>query len=534
VNRPSTTASSTSATSILFAGLRPDNHGLAYALDGETLSWASLDQRARSYAGALARAGVGRGDRVAIYVETCLELVVALFGNYYLGAIHVPINTRYRTAELVHILRDSQPAAVIGDAAGAAVLDEALVAAELGDAPLRVGVGQGAAGVAFAELLAGPPFERALPADDDAALMIYTSGTTGPSKGVVHSLAGVVANIHALTGLWTWTSRDRLVLALPLFHVHGLCIGVHGAAIHQLTVLLERRFDPAAIVARFADHERGRGTLFMGVPTMYAALVEHLEAEPEAAATLARGRLFCSGSAALSPALWARFEALTGERILERYGMSETLITLTNPYLGPRKPGAVGRPVPGCEAAVVDEHGDALGPGETGELIVRSNGIMRGYWKLPEASAASFVDGREGRRWFLTGDVAYVDEDGDFHIAGRKSVDIIKSGGFKISSLEIEQVLEQAPEVAEVAIIGIDDPKWGQRIVACVRPSASAPADPDALLDALIEVHNHHLAAYKKPRGLLICEALPRNALGKLQKHRLLDQVAREGLTAER
>jgi acyl-CoA synthetase (AMP-forming)/AMP-acid ligase II len=519
-----------SATGHLFAALEQGQDGLAYELDGETMTWAQLDERARSYANALAHAGVSKGDRVAVYAETCLELIVALFGNYYLGAVHVPINTRYRAAELAHILRDAEPSAVLGDLAGEAVLDQALAEAGLARPPVRVGVDEGAAGFRFAELLAAAPGEYLRPSDHDLAMLIYTSGTTGPSKGVMLTHAAVVANTRALTGLWTWSERDRLVLALPLFHVHGLAIGVHGAALHGLPVLLERRFDPAAIIDRFGDHERGNASIFMGVPTMYAALVERLRTDPEGARALARGRLFTAGSAALAPELWEEFVALTDQRILERYGMSETLITLSNPYVGLRQPGAVGQPVPGCDAAIVDDEGQELGVGETGELIVHSNGIMAGYWRLPAATAAAFVPDRDGRPWFRTGDVAFVDERGYFHIVGRKSVDIIKSGGFKISAREIEEALAGHPQVAEVAVLGIPDPKWGERIVACVA-ARDLVADPAALLAELVARSQAALAEYKKPRGLYLCPALPRNALGKLQKHLLREAIERDGLT---
>lgn len=524
------------ATGHLFAALEDGSEELAYEFEGRSMSWAELDAQARSYAHALARAGVGRGDRVAVYLESCLETVVALFGNYYLGATHVPINTRYRTLEVAHILTDCQPAAVVGDEAGAEVLDQALARPEFEAAPpIRVGLGE-APGFRFAELLAAEPGDYLRPRDHEIALMIYTSGTTGPSKGVMLSHASVVANMRALTGLWTWSARDRLVLALPLFHVHGLCIGVHGAALHRMAVLLERRFDPAAVADRFAKHERGEATIFMGVPTMYSALVEHMRAEPEAATKLARGRLFTSGSAPLAAELWETFVELTDQRILERYGMTETLITLSNPYVGVRRPGSVGQPVPGCDAAVVDEKGDELPRGEPGELIVHSNGIMSGYWNLPEQTAESFIPDRDGVPWFKTGDVAYVDEQNYFHIVGRSSVDIIKSGGFKISAREIEEILAGHPTVREVAIVGVPDPKWGQRIVACVVPEPEAAAtlgdDHEQLLAALVAHHCDHLADYKKPRGLLVCEQLPRNALGKLQKHKLLERIEAEGLSA--
>jgi malonyl-CoA/methylmalonyl-CoA synthetase len=366
--------------------------------------------------------------------------------------------------------------------------------------------------------------------------LIYTSGTTGPSKGALLSHSQVINNMRALTGLWTWSSRDRLVLALPLFHVHGLCIGVHGAAIRGMAVLLERRFDVASVIDRFADHERGRASVFMGVPTMYTSLVEHLREHPAAAAKLACARMFTSGSAALSAGLWQEFADLTGQRIVERYGMTETLITLSNPYIGQRIAGAVGQPVPGCDAAIVDEAGDELPPGEPGELIVHSNGLMDGYWNLPQQTADARVVDRDGRIWFRTGDVAYVGAQGYFYIVGRSSVDIIKSGGFKISAREIEEVLAGHPVVYEVAVVGIPDAKWGQRIVACVVPDAPMAGildDPAQLLESLVALHRALLADYKQPRGLYLCDELPRNALGKLQKHRLLESIERDGLNAQ-
>jgi acyl-CoA synthetase (AMP-forming)/AMP-acid ligase II len=524
-------------TGQLFDALEGAGDELAYEFEGQRLTWGELDLRSRAYANAMSSAGVGRGDRVAVYAETCLEQIIALFGNYFLGAIHVPINTRYRTLELAHILADSEPAAVIVDEAGGDVLESALARAALQRAPVCVGIGERSNGFRFSELLDAEPGNYIRPRDEDPCLIIYTSGTTGPSKGVVHTHDGVIANTRALTGLWTWSRNDRLALALPLFHVHGLCVGIHGAATHGMSVLLERRFDVASIVARFSESEAGQASVFMGVPTMYAAIVEYLRQHPEAAPALARGRLFCSGSAPLSPEIWHAFAELTGHKILERYGMTETLITLSNPFVGVRMPGSVGQPVPGCDAAVVDDHGKELEAGEIGELIVHSNGVMTGYWNLPQQTAASFIPDRDGRPWFRTGDVAFIDEDGYFHLVGRSSVDIIKSGGFKISAVEIEDVLANHPTVREVAIVGVDDPKWGQKVIACVvtNPAAAGELDdPGQLLDALIAHHRDRLADFKRPRGLYLCEELPRNAMGKVQKHLLLEAIATSGLAAER
>jgi acyl-CoA synthetase (AMP-forming)/AMP-acid ligase II len=250
-------------------------------------------------------------------------------------------------------------------------------------------------------------------------------------------------------------------------------------------------------------------------------LLEHLEARPEDAAALAQARLFTAGSAALPVADFERFEALTGHRILERYGMSETMITLSNPADGERRPGSVGQPVPGFDVRIVDDDGQGCAPGVPGEIWVRGIGLMSEYWHQPEATQAAFRDG-----WFMTGDVATQDPDGYVRILGRRSVDIIKSGGFKISAREIEEVLAEHPAVAEVAVVGLADPKWGQKIAAAVVPVRGHQlADRQmhlALFRELVRYASARLADYKKPRMLAVVAEMPRNALGKIQKAQLV------------
>jgi acyl-CoA synthetase (AMP-forming)/AMP-acid ligase II len=347
-------------------------------------------------------------------------------------------------------------------------------------------------------------------------MLIYTSGTTGPSKGVACSHGALLANIAATTSLWRWSEDDVLLLALPLFHIHGLGLGILGTLIHGMTTRIHPRFEAERLLHAFAEDG---ASIFMGVPTMYARLLAFLDKTPDKAKSLAHGRLFTSGSAALPASDWHAFERLTGHRIVERYGMSETGFTLSNPYDGTRQPGRVGKAVPGYEVRVVNETGELSKTGDIGEIIVRGNGMMQGYWKLPETTERSFRDG-----WFLTGDLATVDVAGYHRIVGRKSVDIIKSGGFKISAREIEDVLAQHPQVAEVAIIGIPDPLWGEAIAAAVVLKENQQSPSEAmLLQALARYAVKHLAHYKKPRTLKILGELPRNALGKIQKHRLKD-----------
>jgi acyl-CoA synthetase (AMP-forming)/AMP-acid ligase II len=252
----------------------------------------------------------------------------------------------------------------------------------------------------------------------------------------------------------------------------------------------------------------------MGVPTMYVQLLEHLASEPKGAEALARARLFTAGSAPLSESVHERFFALTGHRILERYGMTETLITLSNPLVGERRPGSVGKPVPGAEIRILDEHDEDIDPGEPGELVVRAPWIMNGYRGLPDATAQAFVGG-----WFRTGDVATADSDGWIRIVGRTSTDIVKTGGFKVATREIEDVIAEHPDVADVAVLGVPDERWGERIVAAV--VAQPHADPAALPDDVIAHVRARLADYKTPREVRVLAELPRNSMGKLEKTRL-------------
>ncbi|HUH01691.1 MAG TPA: AMP-binding protein [Kofleriaceae bacterium] len=467
---------------------------------GRRLSFAEIGSRARAVAAGLAQAGARPGDRVASIAGSSLELVAVNLGCYYLGAIYVPINTRYRGAEVAHILADSGATIVFVDAAGAEVLS---------------GCGLEVAHVYPVDAPPiGPRSVGDPPIDDDAiAMLIYTSGTTGKSKGVALPFRAIAANMTALTEAWGWSSTDRLSLMLPLFHVHGLCIGVHGALLRRVDTILHARFDPGALVSDLRD--RG-ATIFMGVPTMYAMLLEHLAVHPDHARALGRARLFTSGSAPLAVAHSDDFHALTGHRILERYGMSETLITLSNPLEGERRPGSVGHPVPGCEIRIVADDGM---PADRGELQVRGDSLMTGYWSDPEATAREY-DGP----WFKTGDVVERDPDGYLRILGRTSVDIIKSGGFKIAAREIEEVLLEHPWVAEAAVFGVPDPTWGQRIAAAV--VVVAGIEPGADLLGVLGPHvAERLADYKRPRMVMALPSLPRNALGKLQKHRLLDLI---------
>lgn len=467
----------------------------AFRTPSQSITYGDLERRALRYAEGLVALGVRPGDCVAVLAGSCVELVVAMLGHYYVGAVHTPINTRYGAHEIAHILHDSGARLAVFDAEHREALDAVWTGPTV-------------------ELV--PDFETRLPradlthsvGDEDVALLIYTSGTTGKSKGVELPHRAVVSNIEALTTLWRWTENDRLVLALPLFHVHGLCIGLHGALLHGCGVDLHERFEPAAVVHAIASG----ATIFMGVPTMYARLVDLVEQDASAAAALRGARLYTSGSAALSVDHFRRFEAATGHAILERYGMSETLLTLSNPYDGERRPGTVGHPVPGCEVRIVRDDFSDCDAGESGQILVRGTSMMLAYRGLPQQTAASFHQG-----WFLTGDIAERAADGYIRIVGRASTDILKSGGFKISAREIEDVLATHPDVVEVAVVGLADETWGERIAAVV--ATRVERDPKDLLAELQALGRDHLADFKTVRALACVACLPRNAMGKVQKH---------------
>jgi malonyl-CoA/methylmalonyl-CoA synthetase len=519
--------SATAHAERLFSALEAEPDKTAITFEDRSLTFGELDLLSRRYARGLAAAGVERGDRVAVFSETSPEVIVALLGHYRLGAIHVPINTRYRAGEVAHILEDSGARTLLLRAGSscARVLDGLAPPPALAR---RIWIGgRELAGfrpgdLAFDQLVETASVRGesdALPADEDTAILLYTSGTTGRSKGVALPFRAIVANTESVTRLWRFSPGDTMALALPLFHVHGLGLGVHGALLHRMPILLFERFDARRIAEAFAS---GGASVFQGVPTMYVKLLELLAESSEARRALARGRLFTSGSAALSAGDFALFEELTGHRILERYGMSETLFTLSNPYED-RRPGTVGLPILGCEVRIVDEAGREAAAGEPGEIFVKSNGMMSGYWRRPEETAAQFRDG-----WFATGDMASRDGAGYVTIAGRKSVDFIKCGGFKISTREIEDVLRVHPRVKDVAVVGAADRVWGERIVAAIvlQPAAGPPPSPEDLLHELSAFCARSLADYKRPREVRILEDLPRNALGKVQKRRILEELS--------
>ncbi|MEH0555202.1 acyl-CoA synthetase [Streptomyces sp. B21-101] len=515
----------------LFPALTNDPSGRPALRFGErSLSYAELAGAARAVGGRVREAtgvhplarGGGRG-RVAVWATPTLETAVAVVGVLLAGAAAVPLNPKSGEKELGHILSDSAPSAVL--AAAGDELPEPLRTLPRIDVDVdgRGGAGPAAAGGPLdgrpsdGEASDGEPSdpERSYePSDDEEpALVVYTSGTTGPPKGAVIPRRAIATTLDALADAWEWTHEDVLVHGLPLFHVHGLVLGVLGPLRRGGSVRHLGRFDTESVARELTDG----ATMLFGVPTMYHRIAEALPSDPGLAAALAGARLLVSGSAALPVHDHERIAVATGRRVIERYGMTETLMNTSVRADGEARAGTVGVPLPGVELRLVDEDGSAVEAydGESvGEIQVRGPNLFTAYLNRPDATAAAFTaDG-----WFRTGDVAVRDPDGYVRIVGRKATDLIKSGGYKIGAGEIENALLEHPGVREAAVTGEPDADLGERVVAWVVPAdPQSPPGERELADHVAR----RLAPHKRPRTVRYLDALPRNDMGKIMKRAL-------------
>jgi malonyl-CoA/methylmalonyl-CoA synthetase len=476
---------------------------LCLRFEGEEISYQDMRERAEGFGAGLAAWGLRPGERVALFLGNHPDLLAAYVGTHLSGGVVVPVNTRYRRGELRHIFGDAGVRLCLTDEERKPELER--TREELPELEAVIEAGQG-----FEDFL-GEAHNLKVPRGEDLAVIAYTSGTTGRSKGAMLLHGNLVANAQAVCEAWHWTGEDTLLLVLPLFHSHGLMVGAHGTFLTGSGAELHRKFDAAAAYDALLD---GRVTMFFGVPTMYTRLLREAGARDERPRPI---RLYVSGSAPLSPQAFDEFEGLFGERILERYGMTETIMNLTNPYDGERRPGTVGRPFPGQEARVVDvQTREPLADGETGEIEVRGPNVFPGYWNRSDATEESF----DGKGWFATGDLGFVGEDGYFTISGRAK-ELIISGGFNVYPREVEEVIEGCPGVSEVAVVGLPDPEFGERVVAVV-----VREDPELTAEKVTSCCREDLAGYKKPREVVFVDDLPRNALGKVLKHKV-----KEGLS---
>ena len=455
------------------------------------LTFGQLRERADRLANVLRRRGLTAGDRVAVYLPNRVEFVDLFLACIRSGLVLVPINVLYREREIAHIVADAEPALIVSNTDQRAFFPEGSPFVDVGDL-----VGEAAA--------TEPAIDRP-PLDGDApAAIVYTSGTTGRSKGAVLTHNNLAANATALVTCWRITSDDRYLAVLPLFHVHGLGNGICSWLISGCRMRLVERFEAARALWWFEEFQP---TLFFGVPTIYVRL---LELPAEASSAIGRRmRLFVCGSAPLPAQVLETFRDRFGHTILERYGMTETLMLTSNLLEGERRAGTVGYPLPGVSLTIRDARGAAAGPGTVGEVWVQGPTVFAGYWRSDDATATAFRDG-----WFATGDLGELDDSGCLTLRGR-ATELIISGGFNIYPREIEELLLEQHGVREAAVIGAPDERRGEVPVAYVVTESGVD------VNQLRERCARSLASFKAPRAIVRVDALPRNAMGKLQKHLL-------------
>ncbi len=478
----------------------------ACCLQHGTLSWTYDDlwRHSGQIAATLVTRGVRPGDRVAALVDKSAHAVALYLGCLRAGAIYLPLNAAYRDPEVAAIAEDAEPALMITSTSRAP--------------GLRAALDRGVSLVTLEADGTGSLLESSLPEEgvaaadvarttDQPAAMLYTSGTTGRPKGVVLTHGNLTSNARILVDAWRFTAADVLLHALPLFHVHGLFVALHTALFAGGCARLLDRFDAESVIRHLPDC-----TVFMGVPTYYTRLLAEADLDREACATL---RLFTSGSAPLAPEAHRAFEARTGHTILERYGMTEAGMISSNPHDGERLAGSVGHPLPRVAARVVDAEGEPVEPGGVGVLEIQGPNVFPGYWRRPDADADAFrPDG-----FLITGDLVRQDPDGRLWIVGR-SKDLIISGGLNVYPVEVENALDSLDDIAESAVIGVPHPDFGEGVVAVVVPRAGADPDLGTVRDRLKRI----LANFKQPKKIVIIDALPRNAMGKVQKNQLRDR----------
>jgi malonyl-CoA/methylmalonyl-CoA synthetase len=453
----------------------------------EPVTYADLWAETGRLATALAGLGLQAGDRLLVQVPKSGAVLSLYLACLRAGVVFLPVNPDYTVAETAHFLTDAEPALAVVEAARVASVAALGVRAMALDEVLVLAADQPAG-------FAGPE-----PRPGDLAAILYTSGTTGRSKGVMLSRENLASNARALVDLWRFTEGDVLLHALPVFHTHGLFVATNCVLMSGASMIFQPSFSAATVLQALP-----RATVMMGVPTFYTRLL----ADPRLDREVCKGvRLFISGSAPLSPATHAEWEARTGHVILERYGMTETNMITSNPYDGARKAGTVGLPLPGVEVRIG-------GPaGEPGPIEVRGPNVFRGYWKLPEKTAEEF---REGG-WFITGDLGAFDADGYLSILGRAK-DLVITGGLNVYPAEVEAALDDLPGVRASAVIGVPHPDFGEAVVACVVGSVE-----EAMVRAALR---ERLAAFKIPKRVIVMEDLPRNAMGKVQKTQLRERFA--------
>ncbi len=464
---------------------------------GRAWTYAEIEQEAGRLAAGLAALGVTAGERVLVQTDKSVETLILYIAVIRAGGIYLPLNVDYTEAELEYFAGDATPILAICSNTSVNLFER---------------IGRGNVTVrALDQLFAALTPEQAEPVArdaDDIAAILYTSGTTGKPKGAMLTQRNLVANGDTLIDLWRFTPEDRLIHALPIFHVHGLFVAVHCVLFSGASMVFLPKFESDVAIAEMAG-----STVLMGVPTFYFRLLADDHFTREAAAGM---RLFVSGSAPLSADIHRAFEQRSGHRVLERYGMTETGMLTSNPYDGDRRAGYVGPPLPGVELRIAEfESGTVLPQGEVGIVEVNGPNVFKGYWQMPEKTASEFrPDG-----FFITGDMGFIDADGYVQLVGREK-DLIISGGLNVYPAEVEALLDDREDIAEAAVIGVPHPDFGEAVVAVVRPAGTF--DPQAVRAQL----RTQLAGFKVPKDIIAVEDLPRNTMGKIQKKLLREQYA--------
>jgi len=495
----------------LRAGFPADLDATAIDAEGAHYAWRDLERGSAMLANWLLKLDLPAGSRVAVHTDKSVEGLILYLAVLRAGYVYLPLNPAYHAAELEHFITDAAPAVVV--CAGKNFGWVSKLAFQRGVRWVFT-LNEDRTGTLLdrASQMSDQhqPAERA---SGDLAAILYTSGTTGRSKGAMLSHGNLLSNAQTLKAFWDWKPNDVLLHALPIFHVHGLFVASHGALLNGSKMIWFNRFDPAAVARHLPE-----ATVFMGVPTLYTRLLHEPSLTPGHCAGM---RLFISGSAPLLAETWMAWMERTGHRILERYGMSETLMLTSNPCKpqdGERRPGTVGRALPGVGLRVLRDDGEPCTPDEIGNVQVRGPNVFGGYWQMPEKTAEEFTaDG-----WFKTGDVGRVDAGGVLTLIGR-SKDLIISGGFNVYPAEVEGFLNELPGVGESAVIGVPHPDFGEAVVAVITPRGDASPDPEALIRTLKD----RIAGFKVPKRVIIATELPRNAMGKVQKKLLREQQAR-------
>ncbi len=480
--------------------------------DGLAYSWRDLDRATAMMANLLVSLKLPAGSRIAVQVEKSVEAMMLYLATLRAGYVFLPLNTAYQSAEIEYFIGNAEPAVVVCSPKNFGWVSK--IAFQAGTRHVFT-LGDDRAGSLLERAVHhSDRHEIAVSGEDDLAAILYTSGTTGRSKGAMLTHGNMLSNARVLKDSWGWKPGDVLIHALPIFHVHGLFVALHGALINGSRMIWLNKFDPKRVIARLPE-----ATVFMGVPTLYVRMLAESALTREAVRNM---RLFISGSAPLLLETFNDWQARTGHTILERYGMSETVMLTSNPYRpqdGERRGGTVGFPLPGVGLRVRGDDGRDLPVGEIGGIEVRGPNVFKGYWRMPEKTKEEFTaDG-----WFKTGDVGRIDERGYVTIVGR-SKDLIISGGYNVYPAEIEGYINEMPGVAESALVGVPHPDFGEVGVAVVVAKPGVRLDGDAIIAAL----KSRLANFKIPKRCFVVADLPRNTMGKVQKNLLRDQYKGE------